>query len=145
MIDNFGMPALCEEITQDEGRTLYPYFDTALPPRISIGVGRNLSDRGISADECTMLLRNDIALVIAQLDHSLTWWRDMPPRIQRVLINLGFNMGVPTLLHFPKMLAAMQRQDWPAACAELRDSRWWYEVGERGPRMVARIMGTTDV
>ena len=45
----------------------------------TIGVGRNLVDRGLSDEEVDMLLANDIAIVEDELDKQLPWWRDLSP------------------------------------------------------------------
>ena len=53
------------------------------------------------------MLLNDIALVAMQLDTAEPWWRTLPAPQQRVLINLGFNMGVPTLSTFGTFLGML--------------------------------------
>ena len=45
-------------LVKDEGLRLKPYRDTA--GKLTIGVGRNLSDVGISVDEAYYLLANDV-------------------------------------------------------------------------------------
>lgn len=137
--DTFGMSEFVSEITEDEGRRKQLYFDTAMPPRASIGVGRNLTDVGLSADEVDLLLRNDIDRAATGLDGRVTWWRALPNFAQRVMLNLAFNMGIGKLMGFPHFLAAMERQDWDAAKMELRSSLWYHQVGERGPRMLQRL------
>ncbi|KAG0310255.1 hypothetical protein BGZ97_012685, partial [Linnemannia gamsii] len=84
------MPKLLSELSRDEGRRLKPYRDTV--GKLTIGVGRNLTDVGISESECDMLLENDIARIRAWLDLKLPWWRDMDKVRQRVLINMTFNL-----------------------------------------------------
>jgi hypothetical protein len=65
---------LVDELIRDEGLRLRPYMDSATPPRITIGVGRNLSDVGISKDEAFRMLHNDLERVTADLDQHLPWW-----------------------------------------------------------------------
>ena len=43
----------------------------------TIGVGRNLVDRGLTDEEVDFLLSNDIALVETELDKAMPWWRDL--------------------------------------------------------------------
>ena len=129
---------LRQELETDEGLRNKPYTDTV--GKLSIGVGRNLSDRGITNDEAGYLLGNDIDLVVTQLDTAEPWWRTLPEPQQRVMINLGFNMGVPTLQTFNVFLNCMQRHDWQAAATDLEGTKWYGQVGERGPRMVSRIL-----
>ncbi|WP_081953465.1 hypothetical protein [Mycoavidus cysteinexigens] len=47
------------EFKRDEGERFKPYFDTV--GKITIGVGRNLTDGSVSQGECELLLQNDIA------------------------------------------------------------------------------------
>jgi hypothetical protein len=39
-----------------------------------IGVGRNLTDVGISDDGCNLLLENDVMRSMMWLDRYLPWW-----------------------------------------------------------------------
>lgn len=137
MSDTIGMDALRQDLMLDEGTQLFPYIDTA--GNTTIGVGRNLSGHGISFAEANTMLDNDIADAIHGLDATLAWWRGLPAQQQRVMVNLCFNMGIGTLRGFPKFLAAMHDRDWPQAQAELKNSLWFTEVGQRGPRMLERL------
>ena len=141
--DTFGLDLLSQELTLDEKLCLKPYCDTE--GKVTIGVGRNLTDDGISYAEAATMLANDIHEATADLDRQMAWWRGLPPAQQRVMANLSFNMGIERLTGFVKFLAAMRKQDWVTAQAELRDSKWFGQVGERGPRMLARLAGTIDV
>jgi len=101
----------------------------------TIGVGRNLQDRGISEPEAMILLANDITNVLADLDRALPWWRTLSENRQLVLADLCFNIGIRRLLGFRKALAAMQAQDWELAAAEMKDSKWYGQVKSRGEEL----------
>ena len=58
-----------------EGLRLRPYKCTA--GKMTIGVGRNLDDNGITQAEAFALLENDIIAVEADLDRTWPWWRQM--------------------------------------------------------------------
>lgn len=137
MSDTFDMAKLMDELQTDEGRELLPYKDTR--GKITIGVGRNLTDMGITDSECDAMLRDDIARVTASLDADLSWWRLMPSEQQRVLANLCFNMGITTLLTFGTFLGFMRMHEFQNAAADLEGTAWYGQVGKRGPRMVARL------
>lgn len=129
----FDMPTLVAELKRDEGVRLKPYTDTV--GKLTIGVGRNLSDVGITEAESTVLLQNDIQRTIAQLDSSLPWWRNLNPVRQRVLINMAFNMGMVGLLTFKNTLSAMQNGSYTAAAAGMLASKWATQVGARAERL----------
>jgi lysozyme len=136
--DTFDLAQLMDDLQIDEGRELLPYTDTM--GKITIGVGRNLTDRGITDAECDAMLADDIALVCGELDKSLSWWRLMPAPRQRVLANLCFNMGLTKLLEFTTFLSLMRTAQFHAAASDLQGTAWYGEVGQRGPRTVARLL-----
>ena len=110
----------------------------------TIGVGRNLVDRGLSDEEVDYLLTNDITIVENELDNGLSWWRDLDEVRQRALADLAFNMGLPRLHGFVKMLDALQRRDYHAAADELLDYKYAKQVGERSNRVAEMIRTGAD-
>lgn len=139
MNDTFDWTELETELTIDEGKRLNPYKDTV--GKISIGIGRNLTDTGISVKECQDMFMDDCMTCIHDLDTNLSWWRAAPPNVQRVLINLCFNLGWTRFSAFHQFLALVQAGDYAAASNDLRTTAWWSQVGPRGPRMVKRLLG----
>lgn len=126
---------LREELIRDEALRLKPYTDTK--GKLTIGVGRNLTDRGLSIDETMILLDNDIKGAATDLDRALPWWRGMSEARQHVLINMCFNMGINRLGGFIKALAAMEKGDYNTAADEMQDSDWFKDVGGRAIRLVS--------
>lgn len=118
-----------ELLIQHEGLQLRPYTDAS--NKLTIGVGRNLDDTGITRDEAMMLLRHDIDRVTQQLDARLPWWRGISAARQNVLISMAFNLGVDGLLGFTRMLSYLQDGDYPAAAEEMLSSKWATQVGNR--------------
>jgi len=110
----------------------------------TIGVGRNLVDRGLSDEEVDYLLGNDITIVENELDNGLSWWRDLDEVRQRALADLAFNMGLPRLHGFVKMLDGLQRRDYHAAADELLDSKYAKQVGARSERVANMIRTGED-
>lgn len=133
---------LRKQLIRDEGIRLKPYRCTA--GKLTIGVGRNLDDVGLTEDEALALLDHDIDRCILQLAGAFPWFASLDVVRQRVLVNLCFNLGLPRLSTFVRMLAALERRDFTTAAAELRDSKWYSQVGTRGPRLVASLASGTD-
>lgn len=104
------------------GRHL-PYSDTV--NKITIGYGRNLTDRGVSQLEADLLFDNDYRDTLDELVTRLPWVRDLDPVRRAVVVDLAFNMGVPTLLTFRRTLGALEAGDVDRAADELlyRDPR----------------------
>lgn len=136
------MPTMIAELRRDEGVRLKPYRDTV--GKLTIGVGRNLDDVGISEDEANAMLQNDISGACGDLDDALPWWETLDPVRQRVLVNMCFNMGIETLLGFHATLGAIQRGDWQAAHDGMLASHWADQVGARAQRL-ANMMLTGEV
>ncbi len=134
------MHSIEDQLILHEGLKLKPYRCTA--GKLTIGVGRNLDDKGITHDEALFLLRNDIAEVTAQLER-FDWFRTLGPVRRKVLIDMCFNLGIQGLLGFQKMIEALKRADYERAADEMVNSRWYEQVGERGRRL-ERMMQTGE-
>lgn len=123
-------------LVRHEGIRLKPYRDTV--GKLTIGVGRNIEDRGISSDEAELMLDNDI------VDHTreaqrLACFVKLDPVRQDVLIDMVFNMGLPRVQGFKKFLVALEQGDWLRAKAEMLDSKWASQVGNRAIELAKMI------
>jgi lysozyme len=130
---------LVTQLTTDEDKRHKPYRDTV--GKLTIGVGRNLDDRGLSDDEIAYLLANDIKIVEKELDREIPWWRGLNDARQNVLANMAFNMGVPSLLAFKNTLLSMRNGSYNQAADGMMSSKWATQVGDRAKRL-ARQMQT---
>ena len=97
----------------------------------TIGVGRNLKDKGLSEDEIDYLLQNDISEFKSGVQDTWSWWDNLDDVRQRVVVDMAFNMGVPRLCKFKKMWSAIEEQRFDIASMEMMDSRWARQVGRR--------------
>jgi lysozyme len=131
--------AMVRQLRLHEGERLKPYRCTA--GKLTIGVGRNLEDRGITAEESAMLLANDIAAEERELLRALPWVATLDEVRQRVLLDMAFNMGIAGLLGFKHTLATIQAGDYKRAATMMLDSRWAKQVGQRAERL-SRMMAT---
>jgi len=127
------MTALEDQLIDHEGLELKPYQCTA--DKLTIGVGRNIEDRGITEDEARYLLKNDIKIVEDELLEKKPVVAGLDAVRQRVLVDMGFNVGLPILMKFQNMWAAIEEEDWDEASAQMMDSRWAKQVGRRAERL----------
>lgn len=118
-----------ELLIYHEGLRLKPYADAG--NKLTIGVGRNLEDSGITRDEALLLLHNDIGRVTNALDEKLPWWKSLSDVRKKVLISMAFNLGVGGLLKFNGMLSALQDGDYATAAEQMLASKWASQVGTR--------------
>jgi len=118
-----------EYITKHEAMVLKPYMDTV--GKLTIGVGRNLDDRGISEDEALYLLSNDISIATKDLHSVFDDFFIYPDNVQLVLTDMMFNLGKPRFLGFKKMIQAIKDKDYKEAAKQAKDSKWCKQVGIR--------------
>lgn len=146
---SYDVAALIADLQQSEGtgpmrdgRHL-PYTDTV--GKVTIGYGRNLTDRGISRAEAAALLASDLKDSERDCDSFIPWWRDLDPVRQRVMVELMFNMGwgggVRGLSTFKNTLRAVREGRYTDAANGLRHSHWASQVKGRADR-IARQMET---
>ncbi len=126
-------------LISDEGIRLKPYTDTV--GKLTIGVGRNLTDVGISHAEAEYLLENDINSAVASLNQRWPWVGTLDPMRQRVLISMIFNLGAAGLAGFKLMLEAVRIGDYDEAADQMLASAWAGQVKGRAVRL-ARMMRT---
>ena len=129
----YDMASLEDQLITHEGLELRPYQCTA--DKLTIGVGRNIEDRGITEDEARYLLKNDIKIVEDELLSKKPMVAELDAVRQRVLVDMGFNLGIPTLLKFQNMWLAIEQEDFIQASIEMMDSRWARQVGQRAHRL----------
>ena len=128
---------LKKDLIRHEALRLHPYLCSS--DKLTIGVGRNLDDRGITEEEAMYLLDNDIDICIRELMDNLPFYGRMPEDIKEILINLTFNMGMPTLLKFQKMLGHVEAGRFEEASAELLNSRYAKQVKGRAVELASRM------
>ena len=97
----------------------------------TIGVGRNLRDRGLSDDEIELMLANDIRDFQEEVERAFPWWSDMDDVRQRVVVDMAFNMGLGSLSKFVNTLAHIENGRYEEASVEMLDSKWARQVGDR--------------
>ena len=121
-----------EQLKRDEGYRQFPYVDTV--GKTSIGVGFNLTDVGLYTEEIEFILKNRVLKVQTELSQYV-WYTDQDEVRRGVLENMGYNMGVATLLHFPSMIHFFSIKDYVNAAAAMEASVWFGQVGPRAVRL----------
>lgn len=106
----------------------------------SIGFGRALDTQGILPAEGNLLLANndadcthDLQVVFAQR------WDTLGAARQAALIDMRYNLGPTGFREFHKMITALLNQQWAVAAAEMRNSLWAQQVGQRAVDLAQMI------
>lgn len=131
------MKQLEDMLILHENLKLKPYRCTA--GKLTIGVGRNLEQKGISRQEALMMLRNDIAEAQEALARSLPWFVSLDEVRRCVLIDMAINMGIGGLLAFKTTLGHIEGKRYPEAARQMLQSLWAKQVGTRAVRL-SRMM-----
>ncbi len=126
------------QIRSDEGLSLHAYQDTL--GNWTIGYGHLLSAQcaDITEEVAETLLDIDIENLCKQL-LKLDWWLRLDQVRQGVIANMAFNLGVPRLLEFKKMIAALKQGDYAQASKEMLTSLWASQVPARAKRLAAEM------
>lgn len=128
------------QLIKHEGKSLKLYPDSV--KKLTVGVGRNIEDRGISDDECDLMLENDIQLAKAEAE-KFQWYDALDNVRQNVVIEMIFNLGLPRFSGFKKAIAAIEQSNYKTAAAEFLDSAWAVQVGNRALRLAEMMRSGT--
>jgi lysozyme len=130
------------ELRRDEGVRYGQFLDTKGIP--TIGVGHNMEvsplpegyEQPLSDEQVNYLLNEDLQNTFSGLDMRFPWWRELDEVRQRVIANMGFNLGIGTLATFVNTINAMQTGDYVSAAAGMAASEWATQVGDRATRLI---------
>ena len=124
------MNRIKEQLGRHEGLRLKPYRCTA--GKLTIGIGRNLDDCGITQSEAYVMLINDIMNCEKQLQANIPDIYNSLDEVRKsVLLNMCFNLGISGLLGFKNTLEFIKVGDWERAANNMLVSRWAKQVGRR--------------
>lgn len=134
------------ELVRDEDRRLFPYDDRtgkapvlATKGKITIGMGWNLTDRGLPEEIIDRLTAISIQTAIDDLTALVPDWETHDEPRQHVLLNVSFNLGLTKLSRFTNTLAAFKARDYEGTARGLEHSLWYSQVKARGRRLVAQM------
>lgn len=137
---------LKEDLARDEGKRLHVYKDSLGFFTIGVGhlVGTYPRILDITEDECEAFLEHDIdnaALVAASYIRNAEVWTSEVR--SRAVVNMAFNLG-SRLKEFKQFLKAINGSEWERAAAEMLDSTWAKQVGDRAKRLAQMVVTGTE-
>lgn len=94
---------------------------------------------GITYEEAIYLFENDCRTCIKQLDGEFIWYKHQPFEVQRIMLNMTFNMGIGTLKTFVMTLPLIASGRYKDAAERLRMSKWYRQVTNRAERLCKRL------
>jgi len=99
--------------------------------KLTIGVGRNIEDNGLTKDEIMYLLKNDIERCEKELKKIFTNFDNLPENVKIVLIDMIFNLGETRFKKFKKLIKAVKKRNWDRMIIEMKNSKWCRQVKKR--------------
>lgn len=146
--------ALLPHIRTSEGYSETPYRCPA--GRLTIGYGTNIESldaaeraylgvtsaaqiQRVTREQAEWLLLHRLRGCIQEAHARWPWLSRLSERRRAALYDMAYNLGIPRLAGFRRMLAALEAGDWSRSAAEAMDSAWYRQVGRRGPAVVAMI------
>lgn len=125
----------------DEGFRAEPYLDTVGVATIGYGTTRingkpvTLNDPPIEEPIARQILAGDLYQACKDAQSLFVRFDDMDDVRQEVLANMSYNMGKARLSGFVKMIEAAEVLNYTEMAAQMRDSKWFDQVGQRGLRL----------
>ena len=149
MLPQHLMDQIKEDLVRHEGYVTEIYLCSDNYPTFGIGhmvtendmehtwpVGTPVTDERI-----LQVFHDDCKVAIADAELLVNNLSDHPDFVSRVLVNMAFNIGRPRLSKFKKMLAAVENKDYVKASEEMKDSKWYKQVGRRSEELVEIMCG----
>jgi len=132
------MKHLIELIKKHEGTgpvkngRFMPYQDSE--GCLTIGFGRYIEKKGISAVEAEFMLREDVHAAVHECE-SFDWFSQLNDPRQVVIVSMVFNLGFAGFKEFKKTIAYLESGDYYRASIEMLDSKWATQVGQRSKEL----------
>lgn len=128
---------LVEDLRRDEGVRAKPYRDTR--GFLTIGVGHNLDAKGLCEAAIDAQLTYDIQEVVDAIYPALPWLQTAPHNVQRVILNMTFNLGIDGMLKWPRWLKVVEEGRYQEAAAWLLKTTYAKQVKGRAVRLAALL------
>lgn len=121
------------QILADEGFREKPYQD-------HLGVwtiGHGLT--WLSEKESAWIVESRLAGIQNDVERKWPWVKHSHPEVQRVLINMVYQLGLTGVSRFNMTLKHLEAQNYKAASKEMLDSKWAAQTPNRAKRLSDRI------
>lgn len=125
-------------LVAEEGLKLRAYKCSA--GKTTVGVGRNLDDRGITVDEAMYLLDNDVREVEKRAQ-QFDWYGGLDDVRRAVVLSMLFQLGVEAFKQFHMTIEAIAKGDYETAAERMLQSLWAKQTPNRAAR-AAQMMRT---
>jgi lysozyme len=137
-----NLSKLRDLLIQHEGLKNKVYQDTE--GFLTIGVGHNLSAKGLTNSQIMSILTDDITDTINFLNIKFPWFHTLDDVRARAVADLTFDL-MGGVLEFHRMLDALEAGDWNTAASELLNSKFAQQTGNRARDLAQMIRTGKDI
>jgi len=139
-----------------EGFRAKPYKDTA--GNLTVGYGTNLDSpsaknlfskagldvnkarkNGVSKSEAEALLKAGLQVGLSDAKALVPNFDSLPIEAKQVILDMSYNLGGPKLEEFEMFREALNRNDFATAAAEMVNSKWYRQTGNRSRALVSKM------
>lgn len=144
------MPSLknfIDQIRKDEGLSLSPYKDSH---GWSIGYGHFSDEKpegNITRQQAEKYLEEDAKKADRDAQHFVGTdvWNTLPEDKKDIVRNMSYNLGYGRLSGFKKFREKLRAGDYRGAAEEMKDSKWYGQVGNRAKRLTLGMYNPSGV
>jgi len=121
----------------EEGRRSHPY--RCSENKLTIAIGRNIQERGLSDDEIDYLYQNDEKIAISDAESLVDDFEWLADGRKIALVSMAFQMGKGRVSEFKKMIKAINESNFHEAANQMLDSKWYRQTPDRAERAAAMM------
>jgi lysozyme len=128
-----------------EGRKLEAYKDAH---GWSIGVGHFMKEKEfatITNEQADKLLEKDMKQALKDARIIFKNFDELPYQVRLICVDFLFNVGYVRASRFIKTIEACNNNDWLTMAKELKDSKWYGQVGNRAKNHVNTLIELASI
>lgn len=111
----------------------------------TIGYGACIKDLEIDEDIAEMILIRQIHKLEKRVAETFDWYDKCPEKIQDVIVEMCFQIGVSGFMKFKKTIQYASNNDWANMSVEMLDSKWARsDSPNRAKTLAKRVAGVSN-
>ena len=138
-MNNSLLETIKEDLIKHEGYKAEIYLCSEGIPTFGIGHAIKEDDleytwpvgTPIEKERIDNAFAEDVQTALTDCNALFLEFSSLPEQVQRVLVNMAFNLGRTRLGRFQRMIGAVNEGRFKKAADEMVDSRWYNQVGNR--------------
>lgn len=134
-----NLDRLLTSIKKHEGYRAKTYKDTE--GYDTIGYGFAIKDLALQQDIAHHILERKVSELIVNCFDSFPWMAESPSKVQEVVIEMCYQMGIRGVSKFVKTLNHLKSGNYEEAAKEMLDSRWAKQTPNRAKGLSEIIKG----